>query len=215
MTRVIITDDHPLLREGLKSIVADCRDIDIAREVGDGQELLKALREESFDVVLLDLMLPGRSGLEVLKQIKQEFPRQPVIILSSHKEDIYAMRAIKAGAAGYICKDYAADTLIEAVRKVAQGGNYISASVAELLAREIIAPTSDELPHKQLSDREYQVFLLIAAGLSSTQVAEKLSLSIKTVSTHRARIKEKTQLANTSEIVRYAITHQLVDELSG
>ena len=213
MTRVIVSDDHPLLRAGLKSIVTGHGDIEIAAEVSDGHALMKALRENSFDIVLLDLMLPGRSGLDVLKQIKQEFPRLPVIILSSHKEDIYAMRSIKAGAAGYICKDYAAETLIDAIRKVARGGNYISAEVGELLAREFNSPTARELPHTLLSDREYQVLLMIASGLSSSQIASQLNVSIKTISTHRARIKEKAKLANTSEIVRYAIAHKLIDEI--
>lgn len=211
--RVIVCDDHPLLRAGLNSIVSECTDIEIATEVSDGHELMSALREQTYDLVLLDLMLPGRSGLELLKQIKQELPRLPVIVLSSNKEDIYAVRAIRGGAAGYICKDYAAERLIEAIRKAAQGGTYISPSVAELLAKELNAPRTASSPQQSLSDREYQVFMLIANGLSSSQIAEQLNVSIKTISTHRARIKEKTGLSNTSEIVRYAVLHKLTTTL--
>lgn len=214
MTKVIICDDHPLLRAGLKSIVANCGDIQICAEESDGNALLNNLRNNRYDIVLLDLMLPGKSGLEVLKQIKNEFPKLSVIILSSHKEDIYAMRAIKAGASGYICKDYAAETLIEATRKVAAGGRYISPNVADLLAKELSAPTTEQTPQSALSDREYEVFMLIANGLSSSEIAAKLNVSIKTVSSHRARIKEKTGLANTSDIVRYGVANGLVDQIA-
>ena len=210
MTRVIIADDHPLVREGLKHILSDCHDIDFADEVDNGLDLLTKLRLESYDIVLLDLFMPGKSGLELIKQIKSEFPKLTILILSTHKEDMYALRTLKAGASGYLCKDYAASALVDAIRKVASGGRYISPTVAELLANEFHRPQSDVLPHSLLSDREYQIFLLIASGVSSTEIAAQLNLSAKTVSTHKTRIKEKTKLINTSEFVRYAIKNGLI-----
>ncbi len=213
MIRAIIADDHPLVREGLKHILAECPDIELGAEANDGSELISALRQGEFDVILLDMFMPGRSGIELIKQLKSEFATTPIIVLSTHKEDIFALRTLKAGASGYLCKDYAASGLIDAIRKVFSGGLYISPAVAELMAQELHAPSSPDVePHTLLSDREHQVFLLVANGLGSSEIAEQLHLSVKTVSTHKARIKEKMKLQNSAEFTRYALKHGLIEE---
>ncbi len=210
MIRVLMADDHPLVREGMKHLLSDCADIAFAAEVDNGIDLIAKVRAEPFDVILLDMFMPGKNGIELIKQLKSEYPRLPVLVLSTHKEDLYAVRTIKAGAAGYICKDYAAASLVEAIRKVAHGGCYISPTVAELMAKEMHVSRQEALPHTLLSDREYQVFLLTAEGKGSTDIATLLNLSVKTVSTHKARIRDKMKLANTSEMLRYAIAHGLL-----
>jgi DNA-binding NarL/FixJ family response regulator len=210
-----MADDHPLLREGLKHVLADCNDIEFAGEVENGFDLMNKVRSETFDVVLLDMFMPGRSGIELIKQIKSEYPKLPVLVLSTHKEDLYAVRTLKAGASGYLCKDYAATDLVTAIRKVATGGHFISPTVAELMARDLDTAAHEGAPHTLLSDREHQVFLLIAAGKGVGEIAEQLNLSVKTVSTHKARIKEKMKLANTAELIRYAIYHRLIPESGG
>jgi len=215
MIRVFIADDHPLVKAGLKHLLLDCQDIEFAGEVDNGFELLAKVRNDSFDVVLLDLFMPGKSGIELIKQLKHEFPKLPILILSTHKEDIYAVRTLRAGASGYICKDYAASDLVKAIRKVAGGGRFISSTVAELMAIELQAPQQEVLPHTLLSDREYQVFLLTVSGLGTSEIADQLNLSVKTVSTHKARIKDKMKMSNTAELLRYAIKHNLVAEDSG
>ena len=209
MIRTLVADDHPILREGLKHILADCEDIVFAAEAADGFELLQMLEQQPFDVLLLDMQMPGKSGIELIKHIKTDYPRLPILVLSTHKEDMYAVRTIKSGAAGYLCKDNAAQCLIQAIRKVASGGIYISPAVAEQLAMEYRPSKTDVLPHTLLSNREYQIFLLIVAGKSITEIATQINLSVKTVSTHKVRIKDKMGLANTSEFVRYAIDHGL------
>lgn len=212
MIRVMVADDHPLVREGLKSILSDCPDIVYAGDADNGNVLQAKLAEEQFDVVLLDMFMPGKHGIELIKIIKDDYAKMPILVLSTHKEDIYAVRTIKAGAAGYMCKDYAASELINAIRKVASGGRYISPAVGELMANEMHHKSSEALLHTLLSDREYQVFLLTASGLGTKEIADKLNVSVKTVSTHKARIKDKTRLSNTSEIVRYAMKHALITE---
>lgn len=212
MIKVIIADDHPLVRVGLRHLLSDCGDIELKDEAETGVDLLQKMREKHYDVVVVDLFMPGKSGLELVKQIKNELPKTPILVLSTHKEDIYAVRAIKAGAAGYICKDYAASDLVSAIRKVAHGGSFISQKVAELMAKEMRTTKTDDMGHSLLSNREYQVFLLTAKGMGSSEIANKLNLSIKTVSTHKARIKEKTKLNNNSEIIRYAIKHGLISD---
>ncbi|MEY4640305.1 MAG: hypothetical protein RLZZ227_299 [Pseudomonadota bacterium] len=215
MIRVMMADDHPLVRAGLKHVLADCADIQFAGEVANGAELLRKLRDESFDVVLLDMFMPGRNGMELIKQVKSEHPKLPVLVLSTHAEEMFALRTLKAGASGYLCKDFAAEKLVDAIRKVAGGGLFISPAVAELMARDLHAPMHEVVPHTLLSDREFQIFLLIANGHASGEIASRLSLSIKTVSSHKARIKEKTGLTNNSDIVRYALRHRLVTEHDG
>jgi DNA-binding NarL/FixJ family response regulator len=210
MIKVLMADDHPLLREGLKHILKDCSDMVFAGEVDNGFALIDKLRTEPFDIVLLDLFMPGKSGIELIKQIKIEHPKLPILVLSTHKEDLYAMRTLRAGASGYLCKDYAASDLVLAIRKVALGGNFISATVADLMANELNSPAKNKVPHTLLSNREYQIFMLIASGMGITEIADQLCLSVKTVSTHKHRIMEKMQLAKTADLVRYAIYNGLV-----
>lgn len=214
MIRVVMAEDHPLVRRGLKDLLAECTDLTLASEVENGNDLLQALRSQAFDVVLMDMSMPGRNGIELLKQVKSEYPKLPVVVLSAHKEDMFAIRALKAGASAYLCKDSAATNLVSALRKAAMGGCFISPEVAELMAKNLRAPKETSAPHTSLSDREYQVFLLLAKGLGLTEIAEQLNLSVKTVSTHKTRIREKTQLGNVSDMVQYAIKHNLINDLA-
>jgi DNA-binding NarL/FixJ family response regulator len=210
MIRILIADDHDILRAGLKHILQDSGDIEVAGEACDGNEALTLVRAGSWDVILLDLSMPGKSGIELIKQIKSELPKLPILILSMHKEDIFAVRALKAGASGYLCKDNAETQLVQAIRKVAGGGLFINQAVAEKLAMEALTGKSSGLPHTGLSDREYQVFLLLARGEGVTEIGHLLNLSVKTVSTHKTRIQEKMGLANSAELIHYAIRHKLV-----
>ena len=214
MIRVLVADDHTILREGLKQILADHPDLQVAGEAANGFEVLKRIRNEDFDVIVLDMSMPGRSGIELIKEVKRERGKLPILVLSMHKEDMYAVRSIKAGASGYLSKDSASTQLVEAIRKVASGGMFISPVVAEKLALGLRQPV-DALPHTRLSDREYQIFLMLVHGKGITGIAEELRLSAKTVSTHKARILEKMALAGLSELVKYAIRHQLIEESSG
>lgn len=210
MIRLIIADDHPIFRAGLRHILLDHPDVVVACEVDNGIDLIRRIREEMFDVLVLDMYMPGRNGIDLIKQVKDEKPRLPMLILSSHKENMYAVRTIKAGAAGYLCKDNAASDLVAAVRKIAGGGKFISPVVAEYLANEFGSPSSEVIPHTLLSNREYQIFLSIVSGMGSTEIAEQLNLSVKTVSTHKVRIKEKMQLETAPDFVLYAIKHGLM-----
>lgn len=210
MIRVVMAEDHPLVRRGLKDLLGECSDLTLAAEVDNGNDLLHMLRSQPFDVVLMDMSMPGRNGIELLKQVKSEYPKLPVVVLSAHKEDMFALRALKAGAAAYLCKDSAATNLVNALRKASTGGCFISPEVAELMAQTLRAPTEEETPHTRLSDREYQVFLLLVKGLGLTEIAAQLNLSVKTVSTHKTRIRDKMKLGNMSELVHYAIKYNLV-----
>ncbi|HLO63093.1 MAG TPA: response regulator transcription factor [Azonexus sp.] len=212
MIRIFIADDHDILRAGLKHILADSGDIAVAGEASNGIETLAMLRQSPFDALVLDLSMPGRSGIELIKQIKSELPKLPILILSMHKEDLYAVRALKAGASGYLCKDNAEALLAEAIRKVAEGGLFITPSVTEKLALEVLPGRSTQAPHSRLTDREYQIFLLLVQGLGITEIGRQLSLSAKTVSTHKANILAKMNLHNSAELVRYAIQLRLVRE---
>lgn len=214
MIRILLADDHTLIRDGLKQIFADTEDLLVAGEAASGHEVLARVREAEWDILLLDLSMPGRSGLELVKQIKSEKPRLPILVLSMHDAEQYAMRAMRAGAAGYLTKDSDAPQLIEVVRKIARGGVFVSPAVAEQMAREIMPGTAG-LPHTLLSDREYQVFRMIAAGSGIGEIALDLALSVKTVSTHKTRIMQKMNLANQTELVRYALRHKLLDEGAG
>lgn len=211
MIRVLLADDHTIVRAGVKELLAETGDISVAGEAGSGPEALARAREGGYDVAVLDMSMPGRSGVELIKQLKKEQPRLRILILSMHSEAQYAVRAIKAGASGYLTKDGAADELVAAIRRIASGGAYMTPEAAELLARDYERPP-DAAPHTLLSDREFQVFKLIVAGKSVTAIGEELSLSVKTVSTHKTRILEKMGIANQVELVRYAIRHGLVDE---
>ena len=211
MIKVLIADDHAILRAGLKHLLSDHPDIVVAGEASNGFEALAKVQAESWHVMVLDMTMPGKSGIELIKQIKQVVPKLPILILSMHKEDVYAVRALKAGASGYLCKDNAEDQLVAALRKVAAGGMYITAAVAEKLALGVLhGDSSDVPPHTRLSDREYQIFQSIAAGGSVTDIAQKLNLSVKTVSTHKTHIMEKMGCASVADLVRYAIQHELL-----
>ncbi len=210
MIRVLIADDHVILREGLKQILSACSDIVVGGEAGNGMEALKILREGDWNVLILDMSMPGRSGIELIRQIRTEHPKLPILILSMHKEDQYAVRTLKAGASGYLSKDSASSQLVAAIRKVAGGGIFINPEMAEKLALSL-RPESDALPHTLLSDREYQVFLLLAQGLSISEIADNLNLSIKTASTHKTHIMQKMNAANLVTLIKYALRHGLAD----
>lgn len=212
MIRILIADDHDILRAGLKHILQDSGDIVVAGEAADGHAVLAMVRSGPWDALVLDLSMPGKSGVELIKQIKAEYPRLPVLVLSMHREDIYAVRALKAGASGYLCKDNAETLLVPAIRKVAAGGLFINQAVAEKLAMEMLSGAGNGLPHTRLTDREYQVFLLLVRGTGVSEIGQRLSLSVKTVSTHKARILEKMGLANAAELIHYAIRHRLIDD---
>lgn len=214
MIRVLLADDHTIVRAGLKEILADTGDITVAAEATNGQEVMAQVRGQDFDVAVLDMSMPGRSGIELIKQVKDEKPRLPILILSMHSEEQYAVRALKAGASGYLTKDAAADQLVAAIRRIAAGGAYVSPETAERLALDA-GSRPEAAPHTLLSDREFQVFLMIARGVSVSEIARSLSLSVKTVSTHKTRILEKMGLANQAELIRYALEHQLLDEPPG
>jgi DNA-binding NarL/FixJ family response regulator len=210
MIRVLIADDHAVVRQGLKQILGDTPDMVVAGEATNGQEALDKVRAEVWDVVVLDLSMPDRSGLDVLKQLRSERPNLPVLVLSMYAEDQYAMRVLKAGASGYLTKDSAAEELVKAVRKVVSGGRYVSPFLAEKLAFEIGRDLS-KLPHETLSDREFQVLRLIAAGKSVKEIAAELYLSAKTVSTYRVRLLQKMNLTTNAELIHYAIQNRLID----
>lgn len=210
MIKLLIADDHTLVRKGLKQILLDTQFVSVVDEASTGREAIKKISKIDYTMVLLDITLPGRSGIDVLKQIKAIKPNLPVLMLSMHPEEQYAVRAIRAGASGYLTKGSATDELIEAIRKVADGGKYITSSLAEKLAFEVGQKTH-EILHESLSDREYQVMCMIASGRQVKEIAEVLSLSVKTISTFRARILKKMYMKNNAQLTHYAIKHGLVD----
>jgi DNA-binding NarL/FixJ family response regulator len=208
--RILIADDHPVFRRGLKQIIEEASDLIVAGEAANGAEALRKARTGDYDVVLLDITMPVKNGVDVLSQLKHDRPALPVLMLSMHPEEQYAVRALRAGASGYLTKESAPEELVAAIRKVSAGGKYVSASLAEHLA-SILQSAGESLPHETLSRREYQVMCLIAAGKTVSEVARELSLSVKTVSTYRARILEKLQMKNNAELMRYATQNQLVE----
>jgi two-component system invasion response regulator UvrY len=207
--KILIADDHPIVRAGFKQVISDMSDMLVADEAANGQEVLNYIRKKDYDLVLLDISMPGRSGLEVLKDLKSEKPKLPVLILSIYPEEQYAIRALRAGASGYMTKASAPNELIAAIRKISEGGKYISASLAEKLAYYLDGDASKP-PHETLSDREYQVMLMIASGKTVTEIADELCLSVKTISTYRTHILDKMKMKNNAEITLYAVQNKLV-----
>lgn len=211
MIRILIADDHTLMREGLKQILATAGDMVVAGEGSDGFQTLERVREGAWDLLLLDMSMPGRSGIELIKQIKSEKPKLPILVLSMHKEDEYAVRSIRAGASGYLCKDSASQQLLTAIRAVANGGRFISADVATDLTFSLIL-RDDRPPHALLSDREFLIFRKIANGQTLNDIALQLNLSAKTVSSYKTRLLQKMQMTSVAELVRYGLKHGLLDD---
>jgi DNA-binding NarL/FixJ family response regulator len=208
--RLLIADDHTIMREGLKRILDGIMDIEVAAEATDGHETITQVKKGGFDQILLDLSMPGRNGIDLIRQIRTEAPQIPILVLTMHEEEQYAVRTMHAGAQGYLTKESAGIELVNAIRQVASGRPYITMKVAEQLALNVI-PSKSELPHKRLSDRELEIFGLLAKGKSISGIAELLHLSVKTVSTHKTNILNKMGLKSISEMVQYAISHHLID----
>ena len=208
--KVVIADDHAILRAGLKQILAETDDMEVVAEAQNANEAIRLSGKIAIDVMLLDISMPDRSGMDALKYIKKENHQIALLMLSMHREDQYAVRALKGGASGYLCKQSASEELVTAIRMVAKGKKYITPEVAEILANQV-GGEAETAPHESLSDREFQTLTMIASGLSVGEIAEKLSLSVKTVSMYRARLLEKMQLKHNAELTHYAIKNQLVD----
>lgn len=211
MTRVLLADDHALVRDGLRHILEGTSGFEVVGEAYDGPTTITLVRGTPADVLVLDLSMPGRNGIELVKQIKEELPTLRVLVLTMHAEQQYAVRAFKAGASGYLTKESASKELVSALTKISAGGVYVSLSMAERLAQSLNEPT-DMLPHQRLSDREFDVFRRIAAGQTITEIANQLCVSAKTVSTYKTRILEKMQMPHEAALVRYAIQHKLFED---
>jgi len=208
--KVLIADDHPVVRHGLKQILATDSDMTVVGEAKNGNEAMELARKLDWDVAVLNYSMPGRSGMELLSEIKREFPQRPVLVLSMHPEELHARRVLKAGGAGYMNKESAGEELAAAIRKVVTGGKYVSASLAERLAVEL-APEAQKPPHETLSDREYRVMWMLASGKPINRIAKEMFLSPSTVSTYRVRILRKLGLGSNAELVQYAVKHQLIE----
>mgnify|MGYP000856703947 CR=1 FL=1 len=208
--RILIADDHAIIRNGLSQILDDTDDLEPAGQAANGTELQQQLRSESWDLLILDLSMPGRNGLDLIKVVKADYPKLPILIFTMHQEEQYAVRAIRAGAAGYVTKESDTEVLLSAARKLLGGGVHVSQRVVELLAESVTVKETTQ-PHTKLSNREFEVFQRIVAGQSLTDIAEQLSLSIKTVSTHKSRLMQKLGIGNQTELIRYASDHGLVD----
>src|SRR5688500_9685772 len=204
MIQILIADDHAVVRRGLKQIVEETSDIKVTAEASNAREVLAEVRARHFDVLVLDITMPGRSGLDILKEIIQERPKLPVLVLSMHSEDQFATRVLKSGAAGYLPKESAPDELVKAIRKVQAGGKYISSAQAEKLVHPF-STSSQHAPHEALSNREYEVLRLIASGKTVTEIGQQIKLSVKTVSTYRSRILEKMNMQSNAQLTHYAI----------
>ena len=210
MIRILIADDHMIVREGMKQIISEISDMTVADEARTGHEALKKALTKDYDVVVLDITMPGVNGLDVMKQIKAQKPHLPVLVLSVHSEEQYAVRVLKAGASGYLTKDSASDELIAAIRKISSGRKYITSSLAEKLAFNLESDT-DKPRHESLSDREFQVLCMIASGKTIAEIAENLFLSENTIRTYRSRILEKMNMKSNNEITSYTIKHGLIE----
>ncbi len=209
MIKILIADDHPVVRRGLKNILKEASDIEVAGEAGDGLEVLEKVRAEEFDVLILDLTMPKLDGLETIGRLKSEQPDLGILVLSMNPEEVFGMRALRLGASGYLSKDSAPEQLITAIRRIAAGKVYVSEGLAESLALNV-SKGSPKMPHETLSDREYQIMLMLARGRSLKEIAAELSLSVKTVSTHRTHILEKLNMDNNAQIVTYALHNKLL-----
>lgn len=209
--KIIIADDHALIRKGLKEILQQVKGLVLLDEADNGAELLSKISENEYDIVVLDISMPGKSGLDVLKDIRRMKPELPVLILSVYPEEQYAIRVLKAGASGYMTKDSAPDDLVNAIKKIVSGGKYISPSLAEILAAEVKSGGVIKQLHENLSDREFQVMKMLAAGKTIKEISEELFLSPKTVSTYRTRIYEKMKFSSKAELTGYAIKNELID----
>jgi DNA-binding NarL/FixJ family response regulator len=207
---VLVADDHAIIRDGIKKILADTDDLVVAGQAANGADVMEQIRSRDWDLLFLDISMPGRNGLELIKLVKAERPKLPILIFSMHHEEQYAVRAIRAGAAGYLSKEGDTEQLLPAIRRVAMGGMYISPKVAELLASDMGSHT-ERLPHTLLTNREFEVFTRILRGISLTAIAEELSLSVKTVSTHKSHILLKMGMTTDIDLARYAIEHKLLD----
>jgi two-component system invasion response regulator UvrY len=207
---ILIADDHPIVREGFKQVISETDDMIVADEASNGQEVLALVRKREYDLILLDISMPGRNGLEVLKELKSEYHKVPVLILSIYPEEQYAVRAFRAGASGYLTKASAPNELISAIRKIVHGGRYVSESLAEKLTYYLDQDISKPL-HDLLSDREYQVMLMLGSGKTVKEIAEILFLSVKTISTYRSHILEKMKIKNNAEITLYVVKNKLID----
>jgi two-component system, NarL family, invasion response regulator UvrY len=209
MKRILIADDHTMIRVGLKKLLADEFPSVVIEEATNGEELIRKTKSGSWDVVICDISMPGRNGLEIIKEIKEEYPQLPVVVLTMHPEEQYALRALRVGASAYITKDSAPQELIQALRMVAMGKRYITASLAERMA-DLLVNDSPRPQHELLSDREFVVFKMIASGMAVSEIAGQLSLSVNTISTYRARILDKMKLRHNADLMQYAIQHKLV-----
>jgi len=210
MISVLIADDHTVVRQGLKQILADDAQMSVVAEATNGNEVLQTLERTNVDVLILDITMPGRNGLDVLKEVRRKYPTLPVLVLSMHPEDQFAIRILRAGAAGYITKESAPEELVEALRKVCAGGKYVSPQLAEKLA-VFIEGDNTRAPHERLSDREFEILRMLALGKTVTEVADQLLLSVKTVSTYRARVLEKMKMSTNAELTRYALQSGLIN----
>jgi len=210
MIKILIADDHPVVRKGLKEIIEETPDMVVGGEASNGQEALEKVRKCDFDIVVLDISMPGISGLDILKQLKSEKPELSILVLSMHPEEQYAVRVLRAGASGYLTKERAPDELIAAIRKASKGGKYISSALAEKLAFDLEIDAERPL-HETLSDREYEVMCMIASGKTLKEIAEELFLSVKTISTYRSRILEKMRMNSNAKLTHYAIKNGLVE----
>src|SRR5579859_7505439 len=210
MLKVLIADDHAVVRQGLRRILTEIPELNVVGEAQDGQSALSLVRAEPWDVLVLDLSMPGRGGLDILKEMKRLRPQMPVLVLSMHPEDQFAVRMLKAGAAGYLTKESAGNELVGAIEKVVSGGRYISSSLAERMASYLDLDVQ-KAPHERLSDREFLVLRMIASGKTVSQIAQELFLSVKTISTYRARVLEKMDMQNNAELTHYAVQKGLVD----
>lgn len=211
MIRIVIADDHAIVREGLKRIVLAAPGLEVAGEAGDGAQVMQLVRNLEFELLTLDLSMPGRSGIELIKLVRAERPKLRILVLSMHQEMQYAVRAIKAGANGYLTKESAPDQLVQAIRRIAGGGAFVTPEVAEQLAMGAMPGAQEQAPHEALSNREFEVLRLLAQGMALTEIGKTLKLSVKTVSTHKTNLMHKMGLNNASELVRYALRHGIVE----